>query len=68
MPGSFVHLLEPPNVGRKVRKGQTTPAQTDQGSIGVYLLIHLKTKNVMHAIEGYNRPNDVKQQVYLSKK
>lgn len=47
MPGSFVNLLEPSNVGRKVRKGQTTPAQTDQGSIRVYLLIHLKTKNII---------------------
>lgn len=31
MPGSFVNVLEPPNVGRKVRQGQTTPVQTDQG-------------------------------------
>lgn len=32
MPGLFVNVSGHPNVDGKVRKGQTTPAEADQGS------------------------------------
>lgn len=60
MPGLFVNLLGHPNVHRKVRKGQTTPAQADQGS---KTIDSFENKEHYHEIEGYSRPN-AKQKVY----